>query len=66
MASMTSQAPATQTSPLRTELERLARKWSIKFPNGGISKSEFFGVELSSLLAKPQTRTSLPRPALSL
>lgn len=65
MASMTSQAAPTTTSALRTELERLATKWSIKFPNGGTSKSEFFGVELTSLLAKTAD-DDLPAAAASL
>lgn len=53
------------TSNLRPALQALATKWSIKYPNGGTSKSEFFGVELTSLLSTT-TDADLPAAAAGL
>jgi hypothetical protein len=53
------------TTTLRPALAELARKWSIKLPSGGTSKSEFFGVELDALLSKTSDE-DLPAAAASL
>ncbi|WP_246256534.1 hypothetical protein [Pseudarthrobacter oxydans] len=53
------------TTNLRSALESLAKKWSVTFPNGGTSKSEFFGVELTSLLSTT-TDDDLPVAAAAL
>ena len=49
MAGMT--ASQTSTPPLRPALERLARKWTLTLPGGGPNRYQFFGDELTSLLA---------------
>ncbi|GAA4034388.1 hypothetical protein GCM10023063_18000 [Arthrobacter methylotrophus] len=42
---------ATQTAtPLRSALERLARKWTLTLPGGAPNRYHFFGDELTALL----------------